>query len=374
MEEARLIKKFRPKYNILMRDDKNYSFVTITGGDFPRVVITHQPKAFIGVKKVIGPFTDAKSLRTALALLRKAFPYCTCKLAHRGLCLNAELGKCPGPCCQRSLRKPSARIKSAYQRNIKAITAILSGKKISELISRKKSEIKTASQALEYERSAHLRDQVFALEQILRHKNVLRLPSDGTGKWGALEEKLRKVSRAAKRIERVEGYDISNISGTSATGAMVVFVKGAPYKNEYRKFKIRSVKGANDVAMMAEVIIRRFRHEEWPFPELIVLDGGKAQLNAVLRFLTNQTRITPRIYTNSKKTIRVNSRANLKQIRVVALAKRDEELFVENRKYPIQLKKQPRDVLHFFQRVRDEAHRFARIYHHKLRQKKYAEK
>ncbi len=162
----------------------------------------------------------------------------------------------------------------------------------------------------------------------------------------------------------MEGYDISNISGVSATGSMVVFIKGVPDKNEYRKFRIKTVPKANDIAMMAEVIARRFRHPEWPFPELIVLDGGKAQLNAALAELRRlQAEQRGKFLRQSAYSLHWSAAT------IVALAKRDEELYVQNRSYPIQLKRQPREVLHFFQRVRDEAHRFARKYHHKLREK-----
>lgn len=358
VKEAHLIKTFHPKYNILMRDDKNYLFVVVTRGYFPRLVLTHQPKTFTKAIKIIGPFTDAVSVKTTLKLLRRIFPYCTCKVSHKGLCLNAELGKCPGPCCTKPVNKKGAyairKTKSDYRKNIKAIIAILQGKKISALRSEIKKELARASARLEYEKAARLRDQLHGLEEIILHRQVVgKEIIDEKNPWPALEAEIRSSVASSTPINKVEGYDISNISGVEASGSMVVFMNGAPDKNQYRRFRIKTVTGANDVAMVSEVIGRRLRHREWRFPDLIVLDGGKPQLNAVLK----------KIKMEHIKTKAV----------ITALAKRDEELYVAGRKKPIQLKGGVRGLLHFFQRVRDEAHRYAKKYHHKLREKELRE-
>jgi excinuclease ABC subunit C len=149
----------------------------------------------------------------------------------------------------------------------------------------------------------------------------------------------------------VEGYDISNISGTEATGSMVVFIKGFPKKSEYRKFRIKSVTGPNDLAMMQEVIHRRLQHPEWVFPDIMIIDGGKAQLGVVLRELRNVEQESP--------------------INAVGLAKREEELYIPGRKKPVLLRTLPREAELFFEHVRNESHRFAKQYHHKLREISY---
>jgi len=371
IKEAALIKKFRPKYNILMRDDKNYIFVAVTEENFPKMVITHQPKLFQNNYKIIGPFTDTTSLKTTFRLLRKALPYCTCVKPHKRPCLNAELGKCPGFCCYKSKaqisnRPPSlklwraGKLQTEYAKNIRAIISILEGKKISAFMRELGKDLKDAVRALEYERAAKIRDQLFALEKILNHRSVISNTTYlSTSNWPALERKISTLlksgfnNRDKTSLHRVEGYDISNISGTSATGSMIVFIDGLPEKNEYRKFKIRTILGSNDIAMLAEVIVRRFRHPEWAIPDLIVLDGGKPQLNMIIK----TARESGILNHESKKPL------------ITALAKRDEELYVQNRRNLIQLKSQPAEVLHFFQRVRDEAHRFAKNYHHKLRKR-----
>ena len=144
--------------------------------------------------------------------------------------------------------------------------------------------------------------------------------------------------------QRIEAYDVSNIQGQQATGAMITFIKGKPDKNLYRRFKIKIAGKPNDVAMLKEVLQRRFKHPEWGWPDLILIDGGKAQLNAAKEIIKHK-------------------------IPVMALAKKRNELFVENQKNPILLKNLPREIFNLILQVRDEAHRFARKYHLQLRRK-----
>jgi len=172
----------------------------------------------------------------------------------------------------------------------------------------------------------------------------------------ALEE-LRRHVLLSKPPQRIEIFDISNIQGTNAAGSMVVFINGKPTKKWYRKFKIKTISGSNDTAMMAEVLSRRFNHQQledpeqsrvattkWPKPDLIILDGGKGQLNAVL------------------KTIK-------QRIPVIAIAKRNEDLYLPQRKNPINLPTHS-PALHLIQRMRDEAHRFAITFYRKIHEKK----
>lgn len=363
--EAKCIKQFHPKYNVLMRDDKNYFFVAITQEQFPRVFITHQPRtkrskydeAYItGARNTkyllrnaqyIGPFTGGSALKTTLKLLRRIFPYCTCKTAHRRPCLNAEIERCPGYCCDKR-KTPNAERRKEYKNNIQTITAILRGKK-QKLLAELKKQMREKSRKQEYERAALLRNQIAGLEDIFAHRNVLELPRSKSN-WPDLEQKLRLKLGAKNPIHRIEGYDISNISGTDAAGSMVVFINGKPDKKEYRTFRIKTVRGANDPAMISEVIARRLNHKEWRHPDLIVIDGGMPQFNAALSQLTTY---------NLQFTTRLT-----------ALAKKEEELYTEKRKTPIPLKTLDRNILHLFQAVRDEAHRFAKKYHHKLRKMK----
>lgn len=365
--EARLIKQHLPKYNVLMRDDKNYFFVRITREEFPKIFTTHQPqnkraeirdrRSVIGKQKLtpnryplisrhIGPFTGGSALKTTLRFLRRIFPYCTCKTPHKRLCLNAQIDRCSGFCCDKRQATSDQRRKE-YKNNIRNIIAVLQGKK-QKLLAELKKQIRKASQKQEYERAARLRDQIAGLEDVFAHRNVLELPR-AKSNWSGIEQKLRLLLSATSPIKRMEGYDISNISGTDATGSMVVFTNGKPDKKEYRIFRIKTVAGANDPAMIGEIIKRRIQHPEWKLPNLIIIDGGKIQL------------------ATAKSEI-----LNLKsEIILTALAKQEEELYTEKHKTPIPLKTLDRDILHLFQAVRDEAHRFAKKYHHTVRKKLY---
>ncbi len=361
IQEAELIKNHHPKYNVLLRDDKNYFYVRITKERFPRVSITHQPGAESRELKatIVGPFTSGAALKTVLKLLRKIFPYCTCKEFHRRPCLSAQIGRCPGYCCLRSDSRHSNILKnvgmstdveSEYKRNNRNIAAVLSGKRVKILRGLKK-EMKKMAQKQEFEYAAILRNQIRGLENIFEHRHTVEMKKAPRIAWDKVGGNIQKILGVRQKISRVEGYDISNISGAAATGSMVVFVDGIPAKSEYRKFRIKAVHQISDVDMLKEVILRRIVHKEWSYPDFMLIDGGKPQLNAALSQLTTY---------NLQLTTRV-----------AALAKREEELYTEGRNRPILLSTLPSETAFFFQRVRDESHRFAKRYHHKLREESF---
>lgn len=375
IREAELIKKYRPKYNLLMRDDKSYFYVAISREQFPRIFITHEPRqmvpgaghqargasrrpvlsAYSLVPRHIGPFTDGSALRAALKALRRVFPYCTCVRPHTRPCLNSEIGRCPRYCCLLPAERPrtnAKRQRAEYRKNIRNVIAVLSGSR-TRLIGRLKGEMKVAVKKERYEEAARLRDAIFGLEAVFAHRHVLHTPG-APRPWPLLLGTLKRLLKTERDIHRIEGYDISNISGTSATGSMVVFTNGQLDKGQYRKFRIKTIGGSNDVAMFREVLERRFRHSEWPFPQLVVIDGGKAQLYVALKTIHD-----------SKFMIHDSP------LLVTALAKREEILFTaDGRAIPLQ--RHDPAILHLFQRIRDESHRFARRYHHALRKRSYA--
>ena len=194
-----------------------------------------------------------------------------------------------------------------------------------------------ASREQRFEEAGKLRDQVFALENIIRHS--LALPKEP-----------RLLPKPWRNFKRIEAYDISNIQGKFATGSMVTFLKGKPAKEWYRKFKIKISGKPNDFAMMQEVISRRLRHPEWPYPDLMVIDGGKPQLSAALKALEGYKIL------NTKY-----------KIQVAALAKKNNELFFPGSSQPLLLKNLPQEASNLLLHIRDEAHRFAISYHRKLR-------
>lgn len=361
IKEAELIKKYQPPFNVLLRDDKNYSYAAITRDELPKIFITHQPfrsrfKKISGGKsstpsaRYLGPFTHAATLKTVLKMLRRTYPYCTCKTPHTRPCLSSQIGKCPGYCCIKNA-VPALEQKKEYAVHIKHIVSLLTGKKKS-VIRDLKREMLLAAKQERFEDAMRARGELEGIEDIFAH----RLHLSDTGKtgvpddnWTAIEKNIRSIlGISSPLVVRVEGYDISNISGTSASGSMVVFRDGKPDKSAYRMFRIKTVHQSSDVDMLKEVFRRRLSHIEWPLPELIIVDGGKPQLGAVLSIISL---MQPSLYH-----------------RIMGLAKREEELFIPGRSTSVRLDSLPNPTAFFFQRVRDESHRFAKRYHHKIRE------
>ncbi|MEK7094401.1 MAG: GIY-YIG nuclease family protein [Patescibacteria group bacterium] len=324
--ESDLIKKHEPPFNIREKDDKSFLFFGITRDPFPRVVLMRGKDIDTkGVRwrKIFGPFTSASSIREAVKILRKIFPFSTHEAGKKFLrsCFDYQIGLCPGVC----VGKIS---KTDYLKNIKNLALFFEGEK-KKIVKNLKKEVSEASKKLEFEKAQKLQRQLFSLEHIqdvaLIHESEVA-PENSNG-----------------NPFRIEGYDISNISGTSAVGSMVVFLDGKSAPSEYRKFKIKTVQGANDIGMMKEVLERRF-NSSWSLPQLILMDGGSAQVNIARR---------------------VVSRAGLR-IPVVGLAKGPE------RKRNDLIGGVPKEVsLKTLIAVRDEAHRFAINYHKQLRTKAF---
>ncbi|MDD5146646.1 MAG: GIY-YIG nuclease family protein [Candidatus Pacebacteria bacterium] len=332
ISEADLIKKYQPHYNTQWKDNKNYFYVAITQEAFPRIFVTHQiDDSLIH----IGPFVDSKAIKQTLRVLRRIFPYRTCRVMPKKPCLYYDLNLCPAPCGQFQDKKQ-------YKKNIQNLIKILRGKKMQVLKDLQK-EMQLTSQKQEFEKAKTLRDQTMSLENVFQHSHILEKEERKPTNWPKAEAELKKLLDLAGSLKRIEGYDISNIQGQQATGSMVVFEKGLPNKNEYRKFKIRITGKPNDTAMIKEMLARRLKHPEWPRPQIILIDGGKGQLNAAL--------------------------SQVKKIKVISLAKRLNELFIENHKKPVLLKSLSQDASNLILHLRDEAHRFAVSYHRKLRTK-----
>lgn len=308
--ESELIKKYRPRFNVLWRDDKNYFYVAITKQKRPWVFLTHRPTK-------LGPFVDGTAIKKTLKVLRNAFPYYTQRNHPKNLCVWCHLGLCPGP--NPNLKK--------YKKDLNDLKAILMGKKYAVLKKLKK-EMQTASKKQNFGKAKELRDKIWALEKTLSNSRIIfPVMTQRTNLWH-------------QEIHRIEAYDISNIQGKLATGSMVVFIDGRPAKKFYRKFKIKIAGKPNDTAMIIEVLKRRLKHKEWQLPGLILIDGGKPQLSA--------------------------AKSVIKNIPVAALAKKHNELFID--KNPALLKNMPRDFSDLILQLRDEAHRFAITYHKKLRE------
>ena len=267
--ESEMIKRYMPKWNILLRDDKNVSYVRI---DFtekvPYVSLTRQP---LGDRATyIGPFYAKGPVEKSLRTLRKIFPFYDRPYDGKKS-LNTDLGLTPGLEIGKSTP-------NKYKANLKKLERYLNGER-KKLMSDLEKEMKDAAKKEDFESAAEYRNELMGLQE-LRKKIVF---SDkeffDLGKDEALSE-LQSLLNLEKPPRRIEGYDISHLSGADTVASMVVFVNGASDRSEYRKFKIRTSKN-DDAKSMTEVISRRLKHKEWDYPDLIILDGGKNQLNAV---------------------------------------------------------------------------------------------
>lgn len=363
--ESQYIKKCRPPFNIMLRDDKQYGFVGFTDEKYPKIFITHQPTKIKNLKlkipetknqklktSYIGPFTDIGALKTALRLLRKIFPYCTCKQLHNNYCLNYHIEKCLGFCC---LKRPTTNNLQlmTYKKNIKAIKDILSGKRESAIKQFEK-EMQKLAEKQKFEKAIELQDKIEQLKKIFLNAKIIGSRNGGVMIYHNSEqtlEPLKKFLNLPDIPHRIEAFDIANIQGRYAVGAMVVFENGRPNKNEYRKFKIHTKQSPDDVGMLNEILIRRFNHLEWPYPNLIIVDGGKGQLNAISKIVRNTQSV----------------------IAVISVAKNKnhvgEKVFTTDRKNPIPLSKLPGEVKNLLLYIDSEAHRFAISYYRKIHRK-----
>ncbi|MHB0859112.1 MAG: excinuclease ABC subunit UvrC [Anaerolineae bacterium] len=475
--ESELIKRYSPRYNVRLKDDKRYPYIKVTWQeDFPRFYVVRQMQR--DGARYFGPFTSSQAVYQTLEVVRRLFPYRTCNREITGNdrrpCLYYHIKRCPGPCIGAINRED-------YRAIVDRACLFLEGKQ-DEIVDRLRDEMEEAAENLRFERAAELRDQVSAITTIIERQRIvsghlhdhdfvafardngqacvqvffvragrligreyyvlsgtqdesdlevmtsfvkqfydeaayvppeillqnnldelplieawlrqkrgsrvaLKVPRRGNkhdlirmaaenaaetlvrlrAEWEADTNKhvealgeLQQALGLREPPSRIECYDISNIQGTATTGSMVVFVQGVASKQDYRRFRIRSVQGPDDYASMAEVLRRRFaraqdsdskrsvdgKENRWAImPDLVIVDGGKGQLSAAREAMTA---------------------VGVAHIPTAGLAKQNEELFVPNRSDPIIL---PRDSqgLYLIQRIRDEAHRFAVSYHRKLR-------
>ena len=350
--EARLIKDIQPRFNTELKDDKSFPYLQITTHeDFPRVEFTRKPESK-GVK-LYGPFTSAKKLRATISVLQKIFRFRNCTLDieeddekwrwYRP-CLLASINQCTAPC---NLRIS----KDDYRRDIRRLRMFLDGKK-SRLLKELRDEMQTASLELKFERAARIRDEIKALEDLSLRGD---LEQDVQPEVFFIDPKkgvegLRRAFKLPAPPRRIEGVDIAHLQGGETVASLVQFIDGLPFKHGYKRFKIRTVDGVDDFASIHEVILRRFKRlsqEGESLPDLLLIDGGKGQLNAAMSALRS---------------------LDIEPPFTLSLAKREEEVFLPGESEPHRLSRHS-FALRLLQYVRDEAHRFAQHYHHLLRKK-----
>lgn len=366
--EATLIKKHLPKYNILLKDDKSYIYIVIDKGveeldakhvSIPRILLARERDLLPNIP-TYGPFTSAEAALSLYKTLRKIFPFRDCspqkfskyKKAKRP-CLYGFIGLCPAPCVNAELR--------LYKSNILKIKRILDGHSNILINDLHKQMIKFSKQQ-DFEQAAMIRD---LLRKLTYAKETFRAPQsyidnpylvkDVQDK--ALESLKQAIPIIKSKPRIIECYDISNLSGKEAVGSLVCAVDGRITKTKYKKFKIKLKTTPDDFSMLAEVLTRRLKkgmrqESSWELPDLLLIDGGKGQVSAILSVL---------------QTLGID-------IPVVGLAKKEEKLIYYDGVSFVEVVLDRRDEgLKLAQRLRDEAHRFARVYHHKLRIKSIVE-
>ncbi len=355
--ESNLIKKHQPQYNVVMRDDKRFAYIKIsTEEQFPRIFLT---RALEQSGRYFGPFTSVEAVKQTLKTIRQIWPYRSCRTMPKRACLYYKIGKCPGPCEGKIEEKE-------YKKIIRQITLFLEGKrkKVEEEIKKEIRKLeKEASRVPSEQRQFEIENQIsrlnyqlINLQKVLEHTNILSLKD----KYAGDVVELAKVLGLSQIPERIEGYDISSIFAKLAVGSMVVFEEGEPNKGEYRKFKIKTEEEKGDVGMLRKILERRFRNSskeekpKWRLPNLIILDGGKAQLNTGLRVLEENNLDIPIISISKGNQLR-SSRA-------------PDKIFFPGQREPLELPLAS-PALHIIKRVRDEAHRFAINYHRQLKRK-----
>lgn len=466
--ESHLIKKFKPKYNVLLKDDKKYPYFLITNEEYPRILIVRKHNINMEKGRYYGPYTDIGAMYATLDLMKKLFPLKQCKSPKfkNRPCIYYDIKKCSAPC--QKLISPEG-----YKELLKNVELFLSGNRL-KLVEELKKEMQYYSDKCEFEKAIKYRDAYFNVKKTIEkqkvvyertniNKDVISILNQGgicavsliqirdgrltdkkdfeltandfnqeedvsyaflgeyysrtndipneiiipteeselksIANW-LTEIKGSKVKITAKITEsnediyelakknteffyekikisrmkqlsedynqvgayiceklnlsrfphRVECYDISHIQGTNTVASMVVFINGLPAKSEYRKFKIKTVEEGkpDDFQSMKEVLERRLNHlNDDNYPDLIIIDGGKGQLSSVMKIVEKK---------------------GITDINFVSLAKREEEIFVPHESKPVIFPKNS-EQLYFFQRIRDEAHRFAITFHRQRRQK-----
>ena len=327
--EAALIHKYEPRYNVVLRDDKSFPFVKISDEEFPAVCMTRKVGTDTG--RYFGPYTNAKLLRQALKVVRKYFPYRSCKKMPRSPCIYYRIGLSPAPCAGKIN-------KAEYARIIKSISLILEGKS-ENLIKKLTKEMSLAARQRKFEEAAALRDKILSLSSLGAEYHIPQ---------AALSD-LKELLGLKRLPMRIEGFDVSNIYGQEACASMVSFYDARPDKDNYRRFRIRAVKGIDDYAMIREAVARRYSRlikEGLPLPDLILIDGGRAHLLA-----------------GQRELMKLGLQASL-----VSIAKEEENIYTTARIKPLRLSHDT-PALNLIRRVRNEAHRFALSYHHILRRK-----
>lgn len=355
--EARLISQDRPKYNSDLKDDKHPLYIRVTKGKYPRVLTARKIESGKPNRAFFGPFPSAYKVRSVLRMLRKVFPFSEHKIGKRR-CMYSHMGLC-NPCpneidnlqdleTQKKLRKQ-------YLANIRRLQSTLTGKIMTVRRDLKKEMLGLAKQE-RFEKAAQIREKIEWIDYITQPitpissflKNPNLIEDIRLQEVKDLRNIVGGYLKIPRKLRRIECFDVAHLAGSKPTASMVTFINGETDNSLYRHFRIRQRKTRSDTDSLAEVARRRIGHlTDWGVPDLVVVDGGKGQVSAFVKVFEEY------------------------DVAVVGIAKRSETLVIPDKNNgrfkTIRLTKGP--ALNLVQRLRDEAHRFARRYHHKLLQK-----
>lgn len=352
LQEARLIKDIHPPYNSDLKDAKTFPYLEITTRqEFPGVYITRNPQS--SRNRLFGPFTNVNDLRAVLVVLQKIYRFRTCKLDISTKddkrqffrpCILYNIKQCTAPCADRVSKED-------YKKQIGDLVKFLNSKRATVLRQLNK-QMQEASEKQDFEAAAMYRDRIRLIENLDKRGTVQEhvqpevFAADPTDALTRLQE----ILQSPQPVRIIEGFDIAHLAGSETVGSMVQFIDGRPFKDGYRRFRIKTVKGIDDYASLKEIVARRYRRAmagEELWPDLVLIDGGIGQLHAVEEAFAQMDAPMPNL---------------------ASLAKKEEIIFIHGREKPLKLPAN-NPVRKLFQYVRDEAHRFAQHYHHILRRK-----
>lgn len=356
--EAQLIQRHHPKYNVIWRDNKSYLYIKVTlKENYPKILLVRKPrfarisrsKENDGKSLYFGPYSSVRTASKLLKEIRKLIPFCTQKNISNKPCFYSKIGLC-NPCpneIDARLRmkdvKKGEELKKEYKKNIRSVIKILSGN-VKKVLDDFYKRLRILTKGKNYEEAILLRDKIFRFEQLLYSKSF---HDELTTSYNQSEEAralllllLRKYFSEISVLNRIECYDISNTSQKMGTASMVVLRNGLIQKSEYRKFRIKNKMLRSDFEMLEEVLRRRFK-QDWEYPNLLVIDGGKPQVRTVLRVLSSLEVSIP----------------------VIGIAKNPDRLIIGINGLPTVYFLMENKAFNLLRLIRDESHRFARKYH-----------
>ena len=340
--EAKLIRELQPKYNSIWKDDKSPLYIKITvKEELPKIMITRKPS---DRSLCFGPFSSVRMVEKIINDIRRIIPFCTQKKLSKKACFYSKIGLC-NPCPNEI---KNIEQKKQYKKNIRQVISILNGN-IKIIVRDLSQQLNVLIKDNQYEQAIVIRNKMF------RFNRLLSLKDDSDFSFKDNEKKIRemflflkKYFPQLKKLERIETYDISNLGLKQAVGSMVVMNNGQIDKKEYRKFKIKQLGLSSDFDRLKEVMSRRLQ-QKWPLPDLMIIDGGKPQIKAILKILDS----------------------NKVSIPLLGIAKNPDRVIAGIEGYPSLFLKNDSDVLNIIRLLRDESHRFAHKYHLFLRNKDF---